>query len=752
MGTKASVQGSSRTNVKKNGEPREPDEEDVDVPEFPPDEDYPPPKQNSQKKNDIYEPSRYKDVHKHVKNIPAKIDMSFKKLLNYLVQPFRTDMQKLRALFMWLCVQPVTTARYKSLEGYFPEDLAKTPRGFMKLIKEGKASYASLFAVLCRRSGIKCVIIKGVCKSAGYEVGTSDTLKNLRTKWNAVWVNDSWRLIHPLWACQTVVGRSELNDWTANDDEEENTEGWTVQKINEFFFLTDPHDFLYFCFPDDPKWQLLILPYDLRKFVRVPFLQEAYFRLGLRLVTEQSCILNDIDGAVDIGFRVPEDYPIQMNYELFYKRDESDVDLDSRTSLNKFVVMNFEDNIWSFIVRFPVPGVYKLSIFGGHIDRDHVPWIADFRLICKNTRDNCVPFPDAPWIGVGYSYEAQKAGLADPSHKSGIIVMKPHQEIHMTLMMETFLKMKVQFLHVILSEEELKEKFYFKRIVGRMDIIGKIPQHGDYLIKIFGKPKGTRGELKNICNYLITTEDPRPSGKRRKGWENAREKNLRKDVKEATNVKDIERLKLSIDKFVGAGLEDKGDYSKASTRLEFLEVQQALIEAIQRRNEKILISAISMANGSGYKKRLISLIKKAEETLEDLRCLGGFQHPIPDLNKPIIAELMNYVSPPLIVRDIMTATFLLLGETEEELKSWEFIRLLMRTTGRNSLLQRFQRFNLTEVPTEVQTKAENMFKKFTEDEVRKTSAGAASFFVWIQKVMTKPDPSPVPTDGQKRKK
>lgn len=94
----------------------------------------------------------------------------------------------------------------------------------------------------------------------------------------------------------------------------------------------------------------------------------------------------------------------------------------------------------------------------------------------------------------------------------------------------------------------------------------------------------------------------------------------------------------------------------------------ALIEAIQRRNEKILIPAISMANGSGYKKRLISLITKAEETLEDLRCLRGFQHPIPDLNKPIIAELMNYVSPPLIVRDIMTATFLLLGETEDELK------------------------------------------------------------------------------------
>lgn len=48
----------------------------------------------------------------------------------------------------------------------------------------------------------------------------------------------------------------------------------------------------------------------------------------------------------------------------------------------------------------------------------------------------------------------------------------------------------------------------------------------------------------------------------------------RKESEKRRERSDIERLKLSIDKFVGAGLEDKGDYSKASTRLEFLEVQQ----------------------------------------------------------------------------------------------------------------------------------------------------------------------------------
>ncbi|XP_062607669.1 lim and transglutaminase domain protein ltd-1-like [Saccostrea cucullata] len=751
MGSNSSTQASSTSNVKKPGVQREPDEEDVDVPEFPPDEDYPPPKQNSLKKDDIYEHWKYKDVHQHVRKIPGKIDLSFQQLLDYLVVPFRTDMQKVRALFMWLCVQPITTTKYKNLEGYPPEDLARTPRGFMKLIKEGRASYASLFAVLCRKSGIKCAIIKGVCKSAGYEVGTTDTLKDLRSKWNVVWVKDSWRLIHPLWACQTVIGKSGLDKWTAYDDEEENTEGWTIQKINEFFFLTDPHDFLYFCFPDDPKWQLLTVPYDLNRFVRVPFLQEAYFGLGLKLITEQSCILHDIDGVVEIAFRVPDDYPTQMNYDLLFKRDESEVDLDNKTPLNKYVLMNYEDNIWTFIVRFPVPGVYKLSIFGGHVDRENVPWIADFRLVCENPRENCVPFPDAPWIGLGYSYEAQKGGLIDPSQKSGLLVMKPHQDIHITIMVETGINIKVKFLHILLSENELKERFYCKKNVGRIDIMGKIPQHGDYLIKIYGKTKGVRGEMANICNYMICTEDPRPSTKRRKGWENAREKLLRKGVKEATAVKDIDLLKVTIDKFVNAGLEDRGDYTKASTRLEFLEVKQTLINAINRRNDPCLVRAISMARGSGYVHRLTTLVKQAEDLLAELRRLKGFQHPIPDLNKPIIAELMNYKSPLPMVHDVMIATFLLLGEKEEDLMIWEYIQNLMRKTGKKSLMNRFQKFNLADVPEEVKTKAQNIFMRFTEDDVRKTSAGAASFFVWIQKVMKEPDPPPV-TEVAKNKK
>ena len=154
------------------------------------------------------------------------------------------------------------------------------------------------------------------------------------------------------------------------------------------------------------------MPYDLLKFARLPFLQEAYFRMGLKLLTEQSCVLTSSNGLIEIVFKVPEDYPTQMNFDLLFKRDESDIDLDNRVALNKYVIMNFKKYVYRFIIRFPVIGVFKLSIFGGHADRQSVPWIADFRLVSEKALENCIPLPDNPWIGFGFGYQAQKHGLS----------------------------------------------------------------------------------------------------------------------------------------------------------------------------------------------------------------------------------------------------------------------------------------------------------------------------------------------------
>ena len=57
-----------------------------------------------------------------------------------------------------------------------------------------------------RKAGIQCVIIHGMAKSVAYDVGDKVTHKKMRNSWNAVYVDGSWRFIHPYWASQSARG------------------------------------------------------------------------------------------------------------------------------------------------------------------------------------------------------------------------------------------------------------------------------------------------------------------------------------------------------------------------------------------------------------------------------------------------------------------------------------------------------------------------------------------------------------------
>ena len=61
-----------------------------------------------------------------------------------LAQKNRTDLEKVRLLVVWMCVQRIRTLQYgaDAKEG--------TPLGYMKKIKEGSGTFAALLAQLCR--------------------------------------------------------------------------------------------------------------------------------------------------------------------------------------------------------------------------------------------------------------------------------------------------------------------------------------------------------------------------------------------------------------------------------------------------------------------------------------------------------------------------------------------------------------------------------------------------------------------------
>lgn len=55
-------------------------------------------------------------------------------------------------------------------------------------------------------------------------------------------------------------------------------------RFDDFYFLTDPEEFVHSHFPDKEKWQLLDVPIRLEEFERSVFKTSTFFSLGLQLL------------------------------------------------------------------------------------------------------------------------------------------------------------------------------------------------------------------------------------------------------------------------------------------------------------------------------------------------------------------------------------------------------------------------------------------------------------------------------------
>jgi len=86
-----------------------------------------------------------------------------------------------------------------------------------------------------------------------------------------------------------------------------------------------------------------------------------------------------------------------------------------------------------------------------------------------------------------------------------------------------------------------------------------------------------------------------------------------------------------------------------------------------------LEKAIAAAEKAGMEKRLGMQLAMARRILEQLRRIEKLRNAVMNLDQPTIAEIKSYSSPPVAVNHVMTATFLLLGESEKKMQVGEMI-------------------------------------------------------------------------------
>ncbi|XP_050400960.2 lim and transglutaminase domain protein ltd-1 [Patella vulgata] len=234
----------------------------------------------------------------HPFQIPQQYSYSYEILLDSLLTGLSTDLEKVRSIFIWLGSQ-----RIKYLDDVMSD--IKTPFGYMLYMKNGNGTFAEFFAQLCRFINIPCVIVRGIAKGARYEVGDDD-LYDSRSIWNCVFIDGEWRIIHCHWAFTGLVGYNH-GRWTTLEaesrgmiDHQKPSGGYQVFGIDEFYFLTDPDEFCYFCLPNEEmkRWQLMENPWTYQKFVSVPFLHESFFLYEMNLMSREKGVIQAPDGQV----------------------------------------------------------------------------------------------------------------------------------------------------------------------------------------------------------------------------------------------------------------------------------------------------------------------------------------------------------------------------------------------------------------------------------------------------------------------
>ncbi|XP_052098847.1 lim and transglutaminase domain protein ltd-1-like [Mytilus californianus] len=697
-----------------------------------PDEDgltYPDPAPPVSTKSQIYHPEEFFEIEQHVLEVSLNAANDYSTLLDYLLSNLESDLAKVRAIFCWIVQQKVP---FLLCQKDIPSP--DTPVGHLHAIRMRKGTYAQLFAIMCRKAGLPCVVIHGVAKGVNYNVGDKIDTVTMKNSWNAVFVEGNWRIIHPHWSLMTSNGY-ETGAWTVVDCQEFHTgdrigsRSYIVTpKINDSYFLIDPEMFIIKCLPNDFKWQLLDDPISKADFENKLFLQPNFFKLGLQIIEPKSCKVLCNDGKIKIVIQMPEKIKsrLKFSYKLFRKRYPDDEGEYTYPSLEKFVLHYYSKNETIFEVRFPPVsvGTYKMQIFCVDInehEHNNSGWVCDFCLACKNGMDECLPLPLVPEIGWGAREEyLEKYNMTALAETSG--------KVNIDESLETVFKFTVDPDSDIYAElsQSLKAKSELSDCVtvvkNKAEVVVKVkpPQEGEYALQIFCKDTGTL-MYENVCNYLLerteVVEEPKMA-------------ETRKLLLEAVSSGSPENLQAALKEFELKGLIDKGEYTKAKRKLLLSRLNKEIREAIAAKDLDTLDKTMHNLSETSLKKDLGLIYQDAEELRSRLRKLKRLHHAVLAMDQKTISELRSYPQPPNPVHGVMAATFLLLGHKETDLKKWATIQGLISKRGKEGLKRKVANINISKLKKANLQKAKFILSKYDLESVQIASSGAATFYQW----------------------
>lgn len=393
-----------------------------------------------------------------------------------LLQDVEGELPRLRTIWTWLC----HSIEY-DVSGYLgqteqlcsPEEVVEAGRGVC-------CGYASLCLELCREAGIECQEVPGFSKGIGHRQGCS--LRGLRSDhmWNAVRLGGQWCLLDACWG----AGRVDMD-----------TQSF-VRRFDDFYFLTDPEDFIDSHFPDDERWQLLDAPLSLEEFERRVFKTSAFYTLGLSLIQPKHFLLVTEEGeaTVTLGFSRPVTFTYEVSQTGASPPEEASCSCGLLTMSPRSMKLRLLP---------PAAGTYNVKIFARPEAATTVfSWVCSFTLECSTPKAT-EEIPENPFLSWGLQPGAGSLGVEGCSQGSEVAELEAGQ-FELVLRTSRPLMLLCELVHPGLPPGLAKRCLASQMEPHRLTCHVLCPHPGFYRLSVFVRDyERSEARFQNAGNFLL---------------------------------------------------------------------------------------------------------------------------------------------------------------------------------------------------------------------------------------------------------
>lgn len=338
-------------------------------------------------------------------------------------------------------------------------------------------------------AGIHSIIISGYCKGVDYNPGMKFNSDKNKHSWNAVYINGTWGLVDAQWAAREVIKKIRKLHY----------------RLDEYYFLPDPHHFICDHFPDDDQWQLLERPITLEEFENMPHIKYQFFRYGLQFLSHHSVIIYG-RGEVNVRLGYPAN-KVAVNFDFSLEFESGEEEEYKGTKLNRYGMQESVEGIASFRLRIPVKGSYIFSIYAKEYTPENkvnvYSKVCGYKIIQEEVSlTEPHPFPPCAYLNWGPSTYFYRYGLATNQQTAQILIRDGKAELQ--IIIPSQMQFMTTLKHNDKNDEDL-QGYATHRIVGNTVYFNiTAPSRGEYGLEIHANDPETEGStLYQVAQYLV---------------------------------------------------------------------------------------------------------------------------------------------------------------------------------------------------------------------------------------------------------